>query len=240
MLPHWVHLFNCGATQRWDALRVRRRIFEVLRFGTPIRAAHESRDSEKGNPAVALQLQLIERAPIGLARFFHRFVHFRSWRLIVRRGADAAAVAIAMRIGRQIEQEIFPNERCQIDRFRSAEFMMDREIRNLDRVHETFETGNAGQFDRLRERATGPERAFGNPEIERVSQRTGANDFVPLELGDWAILLAFQVEAVGWNLSQMNFHFPNFRAKAAATTAGTKAAISPPSRAISFTIRELK
>ena len=38
VLPHWVHLFSWGACQRWEALRVRRRIFEVLRLGTPIRA----------------------------------------------------------------------------------------------------------------------------------------------------------------------------------------------------------
>jgi hypothetical protein len=37
VLPHWVHLFNCGGCQRCDALRVRRRIFDVLRLGTPIR-----------------------------------------------------------------------------------------------------------------------------------------------------------------------------------------------------------
>ena len=49
VLPHWVHLLSCGATQRWDALRVRSRIFEVLRFGTPIRAVQVSRESRKGN-----------------------------------------------------------------------------------------------------------------------------------------------------------------------------------------------
>jgi hypothetical protein len=36
VLPHCGHLFNCGARQRLAALRVRNRIFDVLRFGTPI------------------------------------------------------------------------------------------------------------------------------------------------------------------------------------------------------------
>ena len=44
-----VHLLSCGGCQRCDALRVRSRIFEVLRFGTPIRANQESRKSRKGN-----------------------------------------------------------------------------------------------------------------------------------------------------------------------------------------------
>jgi hypothetical protein len=35
-LPHWVHLFSFGARQRCDALRVRRRIFEVFLLGTPM------------------------------------------------------------------------------------------------------------------------------------------------------------------------------------------------------------
>jgi len=35
-------LFSSGARQRLAALRVRKRIFDVLRFGTPIRAGYES------------------------------------------------------------------------------------------------------------------------------------------------------------------------------------------------------
>ena len=36
VLPHCAHLFSCGACQRLAALRVRNRILEVLRFGTPM------------------------------------------------------------------------------------------------------------------------------------------------------------------------------------------------------------
>ena len=42
VLPHCGHLFSCGARQRCEALRVRKRIFEVLRFGTPMAGAYES------------------------------------------------------------------------------------------------------------------------------------------------------------------------------------------------------
>ena len=36
LLPHCGHLLSCEACQRFAALRVRNRIFDVLRFGTPI------------------------------------------------------------------------------------------------------------------------------------------------------------------------------------------------------------
>ncbi len=36
VLPHWEHLFKCAACQRFAALRVRNRILDVLRFGTPM------------------------------------------------------------------------------------------------------------------------------------------------------------------------------------------------------------
>jgi hypothetical protein len=36
LLPHCGHLLSCEACQRFAAFRVRKRIFDVLRFGTPI------------------------------------------------------------------------------------------------------------------------------------------------------------------------------------------------------------
>ena len=41
VLPHCAHLFSCGACHRLAALRVRNRIFEVLRLGTPIISERE-------------------------------------------------------------------------------------------------------------------------------------------------------------------------------------------------------
>jgi len=49
VLPHCVHLFSCGARQRCEAFRVRRRIFEVLRFGTPMVSGNQSTVSKKNN-----------------------------------------------------------------------------------------------------------------------------------------------------------------------------------------------
>jgi hypothetical protein len=42
VLPHWGHLFKCAACQRLAALRVRNRILDVLRFGTPMGAGYQS------------------------------------------------------------------------------------------------------------------------------------------------------------------------------------------------------
>ncbi len=47
VLPHCGHLLSCGACQRFAALRVRNRIFDVLRFGTPMERIHGSTSGGK-------------------------------------------------------------------------------------------------------------------------------------------------------------------------------------------------
>jgi hypothetical protein len=42
LLPHCGHLLSCKACQRFAAFRVRNRIFDVFRFGTPIAGAYQS------------------------------------------------------------------------------------------------------------------------------------------------------------------------------------------------------
>jgi hypothetical protein len=49
LLPHWGHLLSCAACQRFAALRVRNRIFDVLRFGTPMAGGYESIFGEENN-----------------------------------------------------------------------------------------------------------------------------------------------------------------------------------------------
>jgi len=49
VLPHCGHLLRCGACQRLAALRVRKRIFEVFRFGTPMAGVHRSTFKEENN-----------------------------------------------------------------------------------------------------------------------------------------------------------------------------------------------
>jgi hypothetical protein len=67
LLPHCGHLFSCEACQRFAAFRVRNRIFDVLRFGTPMAGAYQSiirwnynqrmRDSLNRQPAKSGPLQ---------------------------------------------------------------------------------------------------------------------------------------------------------------------------------------
>jgi len=54
VLPHWAHLFSCGACQRLAAFRVRNRIFEVLRLGTPMGrlSKHVLAEKQIGAPIV--------------------------------------------------------------------------------------------------------------------------------------------------------------------------------------------
>jgi hypothetical protein len=54
LLPHCVHLLSRAACQRFAALRVRNRILDVLRFGTPMAVGYES-ILERENNVEALQ-----------------------------------------------------------------------------------------------------------------------------------------------------------------------------------------
>jgi hypothetical protein len=47
VLPHCGHLLSCGACQRFAALRERKRIFEVFRFGTPMSSALPKQEKAK-------------------------------------------------------------------------------------------------------------------------------------------------------------------------------------------------
>ena len=145
-----------------------------------------------------------------------------------------------MRMRRQVEQNIFANVGREIDDFRPGQFVMDRERGHLDVEAKRLETANAFQFDRLREMTGDPKRAFRNAKIERVTQRPGANNSFRFQVGDRAFFRAFEMLALNLNLAQMNFHSFSFFRSAFATLAGTKSVTSPPSRAISFTIRELR
>jgi hypothetical protein len=111
-----------------------------------------------------------------------------------------------MRVGRQIEQDIFAQIRREIDQLRSGQIEMKRESFCLDLERKRFETADALKLDRLSERATSPQGAFGNTHIERVAERPGTADILCRQIGNGAFLLAFEMDTVGVNLSEMNFH----------------------------------
>ena len=100
--------------QRCDALRVRSRILEVLRFGTPIRA--ESGKQEFGEKTKSSEI----RCRPSLRKFF-QFTRahsnpadalpasrlLSSFSSAAGIGQTTPAFAIAVRIGRQIQQDVF-------------------------------------------------------------------------------------------------------------------------------------
>lgn len=49
LLPHCGHLFRREACHRFAALRMRNRILDVLRFGTPMASVHGSTFEEENN-----------------------------------------------------------------------------------------------------------------------------------------------------------------------------------------------
>lgn len=135
VLPHCVHLLSWGGCQRCDALRVRRRIFEVLRLGTPIRAIRKAGFPPKATSTPALdpdlsgkimskskirsrsfrlQFQFIQRTPIGWP--FAGLLGGWSVGCLPRFSrADPAAFAIAVRMRRQVQQDVFAQIGGEID-----------------------------------------------------------------------------------------------------------------------------
>jgi len=143
-------------------------------------------------------------------------------------------------MGRQIQKNVFPHERRKIDRLRAVQFGMNRECRRIDVVNKFFETTNASQLDRLHKGAVRPERTFRDADVDLVFHWPDAMHSFRFQFRDQTIFFAFEMQALGRNLLQMDFHFLNFFPSALATMPGTNFETSPPSRAISFTKRELK
>lgn len=145
-----------------------------------------------------------------------------------------------MRVRRQIEQDIFAQIRREIDELRPGQFEMKGESFRLDVEWKQLETADALELDRLSELATGPQCTFRNSHVERVAKRSGAAHIFCREIGDRRFFLALEMQTVGVNLSEMDFHRLSLFRSALATLAGTNSVTSPPSRAISFTILELR
>ena len=60
LLPHCGHLFSCEACQRFAALRMRNRLFDVLRFGTPIAGAYQSITTQENNDCSVIPSEVEE------------------------------------------------------------------------------------------------------------------------------------------------------------------------------------
>src|SRR6266403_1835111 len=111
-----------------------------------------------------------------------------------------------MRVGRKIKQDILTHVRGEIDQLRARQLMMDGEGVDLDVITEGLEAAHAFHFDRLDEIARYPKRAFRDPEIERITQRPGADDVFRGEFGNRTFLFAFEMQAISLDLAEVDLH----------------------------------
>lgn len=108
---------------------------------------------------------------------------------------------------RQVQQNIFANVRGEIDDLGPGQFMMNRKGFHCDIERKRLEATHAFQFDRLRKHPCHPQSAFRDAEVERITERAGADDTFRSEIGNRAFLLTLEMEAVGLNLAEMDFHW---------------------------------
>lgn len=111
-----------------------------------------------------------------------------------------------MRMRGKIQQNVFTNVGSEIDQLRAAELVVDGEGRHFDVEPERLQAPHAFQFHWLDEMACYPERAFRDSQIERVTQRPGAADAFRGELGNRTFLLAFEMETIGLDVAEVDFH----------------------------------
>ena len=99
--------------------------------------------------------------------------------LILRRRTHPAAFAIAMRIGRQIKQDIFAQKRRQIDSFRSVQFGVHRKSRTSI-SNEIFPDTRRNALRPVASSPVGPERTLGNRRRRDHNATARATDFRPI------------------------------------------------------------
>ena len=114
-----------------------------------------------------------------------------------------------MRMRRQIQQQVLAHEWRKIDRLRSAQLGVDCKCRNLNLVHKFFQTRNAPQLHRLRQRSTRPQRPTRNTQVDTVMERTSTTNSLRLQFRNRAFLIPLEMQTFSWNLFQMNFHSRN-------------------------------
>jgi len=112
-----------------------------------------------------------------------------------------------MGVGGEIQQNVFTHIGREIDQLRTGQLMMDRERGHFDIESEWLEAAHAFQFDRLDKMAGYPKRAFRNPEVQRITQRSHTNDIFRRQIGNRTFFFAFEVQTVGLDLAEMDFHW---------------------------------
>ena len=73
-----------------------------------------------------------------------------------------------MRMRRQVQQDIFADIGREIDYLRPGQIEVDRKSLCLDIEWKRLKASDAAKLDRLRKRASRPERSLGNSQVQRI------------------------------------------------------------------------
>src|SRR5262249_17498811 len=103
-------------------------------------------------------------------------------------------------------QEIFAHKRREIDRFRPRQLCMHGKSGHSNFVYKFFKARHATQLYWLRKRASRPECASSNAQVDIEVQRASATNSLCFEVVDRAIFVPVQMQALRGNLFEMNFH----------------------------------
>ena len=114
-----------------------------------------------------------------------------------------------MRVCRQIQQQVLAHEWRKIDRLRPAQLGVHCKCRYLNLVQKFFQTRNASQLHRLRERSARPQRPTRNTQVDAVMERTSTTNSLRLQFQNRTFLIPLEMQTSSWNLFQMNFHSRN-------------------------------
>lgn len=129
----------------------------------------------------------------------------------------------------------------QVNQLSSIKFFLGRKRLDFNRLLEALQAFYAfsADGDGYPPRRENP--SIGKTDIQRIRQRRNRLGFRFLQTQDRSVLLSFDMQcAASGNLMQVNLHDANFCFRRSTTPAGTNGSTFPPSRATSFTIRELR
>lgn len=137
---------------------------------------------------------------------------------------------------------IFSNLLRQVNQLSSIQLFLEGKRVDPDLRRVVLKTGDTAELDLDFQPPGGKKSAFGQADIERVTDGRQGLGIRLLEAEERRVLLPLdQQSAALGDLVQMNFHYLEYFSLSSRTTlGGTKGRTSPPSLATSLTIRELR
>ncbi len=134
-------------------MRVRRRIFDIFLFGTPIIVRR-----------LKLKLEAVQRSPDGLCLIGLRFFSGRETRSL----ADPQPVPVAVRMGGKGEENVLSKILCQVYLLGAVEFYLARKVWDANRILESFKAGDALHVKRAFEATGGKQASIAQANLQGV------------------------------------------------------------------------